>query len=217
MTKLYENCQRMVCAAYANEMADACASLGINAWEASKAAASKPFGYLPFHPGPGVGGDCIPVNPYYLLHTCDMPILKHATEPSWQRPCEIVDRLLRVLNRKRGTTECERGGPGRKIRILLVGVAFKKDQSKLYNSPGVAAIQSLLRVPDVEVEFADPLVDQDDLSFVPKLEAALGWKKKYLEEFDGILVTMDQVGLGIDLLSLLDRVVVHDYSPRLHL
>lgn len=59
MTKLYENCQRMICAAYANEMADACAKIGINAFEVSTAAASKPFGYLPFRPGPGVGGHCM--------------------------------------------------------------------------------------------------------------------------------------------------------------
>jgi UDP-N-acetyl-D-mannosaminuronate dehydrogenase len=64
MTKLHENCQRMVCAMYANEMVDACALVGIDGSEIGRAAASKPFGYLPFRPGPGVGGHCIPVNPY---------------------------------------------------------------------------------------------------------------------------------------------------------
>ncbi|KAK4152718.1 hypothetical protein C8A00DRAFT_16001 [Chaetomidium leptoderma] len=219
MTKLYENCQRMVCAAYANEMADACASLGISGWEVSQAAASKPFGYLPFQPGAGVGGHCIPVNPYYLLQTCDMPILKHATESSWRRPFEIVNRLVQVLERKRGgatgTTRSHLSST-RKTRVLVIGVAFKRGQSGLYNSPGVAAIQFLLRDHHLDVEFADPLVGQEALSYVPKLDTSVNWNKESLERFDGILVTMDQVGLDMDLLGELDRVVVHDYSPRPH-
>lgn len=216
MTKLYENCQRMVCAAYANEMADACASLGINGWEVSRAAASKPFGYLPFQPGPGVGGHCIPVNPYYLLQTCDMPILQHATEVTWRRPSEIVDRLVRVLERKRCATGTRRRMSARNTRVLVVGVAFKKGQNELYNSPGVAVIQSLLRNYELDVEFADPLVDQEALSHVPRLDTSVDWNKDHLEKFAGILVTVDQVGLGMDLLDLLDGVVVHEYSPRSH-
>lgn len=216
MTKLYENCQRMVCAAYANEMADACASLGIDGWEVSKAAASKPFGYLPFQPGPGVGGHCIPVNPYYLLQTCDMPILQHATESSWRRPVEIIRRLVQALERKRGAM----GGRGRmsasrETCVLVIGVAFKRGQSALHNSPGVAAIQSLLQDHRLDVEFADPLVDQEAIPYVPRLDTSVNWTKEHLEKFDGILVTMDQVGLDMDLLNLLDGVVVHDYSPRL--
>ena len=217
MTKLYENCQRMVCAAYANEMADACASLGINGWEVSQAAASKPFGYLPFQPGPGVGGHCIPVNPYYLLQTCDMPILKHATESSWRRPLEIVNRLVQVLERKRGATGTRRPTSARKTRVLVIGVAFKRGQNGLCNSPGVAAIQFLHRDHHLDVEFADPLVDQEALSYVPRLDTSVNWNKESLEKFDGILVTMDQVGLDMDVLGLLDGVVIHDYSPRLHL
>lgn len=63
MTKLYENCQRMMCIAYANEMADACIPLGIDPYEVSEAAATKPFGYMNYIPGIGVGGHCIPINP----------------------------------------------------------------------------------------------------------------------------------------------------------
>jgi nucleotide sugar dehydrogenase len=216
MTKLYENCQRMVCAAYANEMADACASLGIDGWEVSRAAASKPFGYLPFQPGPGVGGDCIPVNPYYLLKTCDMPILQQATESSWRRPSEIARRMAQALERKRGVTGGrQRISASRNTRVLVVGVAFKRNQNALYNSPGVAVIHSLLRDHHLDVEFADPLVDQTAISYVPRLDTPVNWNKEHLEKFDGILVAMDQVGLDMDLLGLLDGVVIHDYSPRL--
>lgn len=214
MTKLYENCQRMVCAAYANEMADACASLGIDEWEVSRAAASKPFGYQPFWPGPGVGGPCIPVNPYYLLKTCNMPILQHATETSWRRPSEIVGRLMRLLENKRGMTGARRPLSDLKMRVLVVGVGFKRGQSMLHNSPGVAAIQCLLGTYDLDVEFADPLVDQTALAYVPKLNTSVDWNKNSLEEFAGILVTVDQVGLDMNLLDLLEGVIVHNYSPR---
>ncbi|KAK5997623.1 hypothetical protein PT974_02987 [Cladobotryum mycophilum] len=145
-----------------------------------------------------------------------MPILQHATESSWRRPVEIIRRLLQALERKRGAT----GGRGRmpasrNTRVLVVGVAFKKGQSALYNSPGVTAIQSLLQDHHLDVEFADPLVDQEAILYVPRLDTSVNWTKEHLEKFDGILVTMDQVGLDMDLLDLLDGVVLHDYSPRL--
>lgn len=100
--------------------------------------------------------------------------------------------------------------------MLLVGVAFKKGQNVLYNSPGVAAIKYLLQRHHVDVKFADPLVNQEALSYVPRLETPANWNKEYLEEFDGILVAIDQAGLDMDLLNSLDGVVVHDYSPSSH-
>lgn len=97
MTKLYENCQRMVAITYANEMADACIGHNIDPYEVCKAAATKPFGYTPYTPGLGVGGHCIPVNPYYLLANSSFPLLKMATETMWQRPERIGRRALDAL------------------------------------------------------------------------------------------------------------------------
>ncbi|KAI1862445.1 hypothetical protein JX265_009159 [Neoarthrinium moseri] len=97
MMKLYENCQRMVCIAYANEMADACVPHGIDPWEVCRAASTKPFGYMPFTPSLGVGGHCIPVNPYYLLSNSDFPLLKNATEKMWQRPAAVGQKALDAL------------------------------------------------------------------------------------------------------------------------
>ncbi|KAI1134891.1 nucleotide sugar dehydrogenase [Hypoxylon sp. FL0543] len=115
MTKLYENCQRMVAITYANEMADACKGHGIDPYEVCKAASTKPFGYTPFSPGLGVGGHCIPINPYYLLANNSFPLLKFATETTWQRPEKIGQRALDTLfqeesqdsnGRIRETREC---------------------------------------------------------------------------------------------------------------
>lgn len=211
MTKLYENCQRMVCAAYANEMANACEALGINGFEVSAAAASKPFGYLPFRPGPGIGGHCIPVNPFYLLSTCEMPLLELATSKSWQRPVDVAKKFMKSLLRpedtiKRGCMSCN------SLRILVVGVGFKRGQSVLSNSPGAAIIRTLLTEWDTYVEFADPLVDAEQIKFCPKMDTAVDWNKEYLETFDGILVSVDQEGLDLNILNRLRGVKVQDLS-----
>ncbi|KAH3953021.1 hypothetical protein HBH53_035470 [Parastagonospora nodorum] len=214
MTKLYENCQRMVCAAYANEMADACAAIGIDAFEVSSAAASKPFGYLPFQPGPGVGGHCIPVNPYYLLSTCSMPLLEHATTMSWQRPASIAKRFMASLDDEMDFKCFGTGVQGAPTRILVVGVGFKRGQSVLSNSPGAAIICSLLSDHDTYVEFADPLVAAEQLSYVPKMDTDADWNLMYLSSFAGIIVAVDQAGLDLDLLDQLQGVHVQDFSGR---
>jgi nucleotide sugar dehydrogenase len=213
MTKLYENCQRMVCAAYANEMADACNTMGIDAWEVSQAAASKPFGYLPFRPGPGIGGHCIPVNPYYLLSTCSMPILEHATTTSWQRPAHVAQRFMETVLRERqykSSTQIVSKQP----RALVVGVGFKRGQSVMSNSPGAAIIREMLSEGDFYVEFADPLVSADALPYAPKMDTPTQWNEDYLSTFDGIIVAVDQVGLDMAILNQIQGVTVHDYSGR---
>ncbi|KAI1500526.1 hypothetical protein F5X99DRAFT_429477 [Biscogniauxia marginata] len=111
MTKLYENCQRMICIAYANEMADACIGHAIDPYEVCKAAASKPFGYLPFSPGLGVGGHCIPVNPYYLFSNNSFPLLQAATEKMWQRPAEIGQRAIDTLIERRVSEDKDSSRP----------------------------------------------------------------------------------------------------------
>lgn len=214
MTKLYENCQRMVCAAYANEMADACSALGIDAFEVSQAAASKPFGYLPFKPGPGIGGHCIPVNPYYLLSTCSMPLLEQATQKSWQRPADVAKRFYEALPQKQTFTASGAVARASRPRILVVGVGFKRGQSVMSNSPGAAIIRTLLSEYDVYVEFADPLVAAESLDFVPRMDTDTNWNKEYLNTFSGILVAVDQVGLDMDVLEQLEDVKIEDYSGR---
>lgn len=213
MTKLYENCQRMVCAAYANEMANACDAIGIDAFEVSAAAASKPFGYLPFRPGPGIGGHCIPVNPYYLLATCEMPLLEQATTMSWQRPAEVAKQFMKSIVHAEDTVKRVRL-PADQLSILVVGVGFKRGQSILSNSPGVAIIRTLLSEWDVYVEFADPLVEADRIGFCPKMDTAAHWNERCLGSFDGIIVSVDQIGLDMNVLDRLQGVKVQDLSGR---
>lgn len=222
MTKLYENCQRMMCIAYANEMADACIPFGIDPYEVCEAAATKPFGYMPFYPSAGVGGHCIPVNPYYLLSNSEFPLLKAATEKMWDRPAELARRTSESLEaasqeaarqelarvsiaenkkpalQRRAKSDSSVGLPS----VLVVGIGFKRGQSTLSNSPGLDLARRLAESHKVNVYFADPLVDQGALPTVPKL-AKDEWTHDRLKTFNSIIVTVRQDGLNFDILDQL--------------
>ena len=205
MTKLYENCQRMIGIAYANEMADACHHQGIDPYEVCSAAATKPFGYTPFLPGAGVGGTCIPVNPHYLLSTCNLPMLALATELTRERPARVADRIMNELF----------AGQHRKgrQRVLVVGLAFKRGQSVIANSPGAAIIKHLLGRWKTHCTFADPLVPKSAWRAVPRLDDETDWTKEVLDGFDMIIVAMKQVGLDFDVLKRLDPPKVKWFCP----
>lgn len=222
MTKLYENCQRMMCIAYANEMADACIPFGINPYEVCEAAATKPFGYMPFYPSAGVGGHCIPVNPYYLLSNSNFPLLKAATEKMWDRPAELARRTseaLEAANQEAAKEElarlsiAENNKPTLQRRaksetfvglpsVLVVGVGFKRGQSTLSNSPGLDLAKRLAESQKVNAYFADPLVQQAALPTVPKL-AEDEWTLDRLKAFHSIIVTVRQDGLDFGILDKL--------------
>jgi nucleotide sugar dehydrogenase len=204
MTKLYENTQRMMCIAYVNEMSDACRQLSlasqtgkgtaieIDPWEVANAAATKPFGYMPYYPSLGVGGHCIPVNPYYLLAGAEFPLLETCTKRMEDRPARMGDQLMETLTPK----------SNKRASILVVGMGFKKGQSVLSHSPGKALAVHLLSTYDVHVEFADPLVEQKAISFIPRFEDA-SWNEETLEKFDAIVVAVDQPGYDYELLDRL--------------
>ncbi|PHH76888.1 hypothetical protein CDD80_1148 [Ophiocordyceps camponoti-rufipedis] len=201
MTKLYENCQRMMCIAYANEMADACLPHRIDPFEVCQAAATKPFGYMPYLPGVGVGGHCIPVNPHYLLSNSAFPLLAAASEAMARRPAVIADRIIERIERRGKRSSCERA------RVLVVGVGFKAGQSTLSNSPGLSLAQRLSESNMVDVCFADPLVRQDEVPSIARL-ADGDWRRETLSGFDVVVVTIRQLGLDLTLLDGLDGVDV---------
>ncbi|RGP68546.1 hypothetical protein FLONG3_8105 [Fusarium longipes] len=198
MMKLYENCQRMVCIAYANEMADACGEHNIDPYEVCRAASTKPFGYLPFSPGLGVGGHCIPVNPWYLLSNSKFPFLRAAAEKMQARPSEIAERAVTRL--------CSDNT--KKPRVLVVGIGFKRGQSHLANSPGLGLAKSLVMTDKVDVVWADPLVAQEAVPQIERLPEA-NWTVEALErDFDMIIVAFRQDGLDFDVLDEVQGVVI---------
>lgn len=210
MAKLFENCHRMVNIAYVNEVADACAAHGIDVREMMDAAATKPYGFTPFAPGLGVGGHCIPVNPWYLFaNNRGLGVLRTATVATWERP----GRLAREFHGECvGRAAVVRGVEvQRRPRVLVVGVGFKPGQSVLSCSPGLAFARQLSEVGCARLAFHDPLVEQadfvahvvgeDEEPWMEKLEVK-EWSVDALDAaFDGIAVCCRQDGVAWDVLE----------------
>ena len=152
MAKILENTFRIVNCALANEMAIVCRKLGINIWEVIDAAATKPFGFMPFYPGPGVGGHCIPIDPYYLTYKArsvdyHTRLIELAGEINDFMPEYVTSRLQDLLN--------EQEKPLKNSKILLLGVAYKGDVDDVRESPALK-VWSQLEAKGAEVIYHDP-------------------------------------------------------------
>ena len=140
MTKLLENIYRCVNIALVNELKQLCGHMGIDIWEVIDAAATKPFGFQPFYPGPGVGGHCIPVDPFYLSWKAQQfgfptRFIELAGEVNESMPQYIVQSTARALERN--------GGQLRGAKVLVLGVAYKRDVDDLRESPALTVIEML--------------------------------------------------------------------------
>jgi nucleotide sugar dehydrogenase len=155
MTKLLENTFRAVNIALANEFADVCTDLGLDVVDVIGAAATKPYGFMPFWPGPGVGGHCIPCDPHYLLWQLrrsgvEVPVMDAAMHQIAARPGRVVERVRKVLS--------DRGLGLGGARVLVMGVAYKPGVADLRESPALE-IMEMLRREGAEVGFVDPYID----------------------------------------------------------
>jgi UDP-N-acetyl-D-glucosamine dehydrogenase len=173
MVKLLENTFRMINIGLANEMAMMCARMGIDVWEVIDAAATKPFGFMAFYPGPGLGGHCIPVDPHYLSWKTKQAgfeprFIELASHINHQMPLFVVDKVQAALN--------EHSKPVKKSRIHLAGVAYKRNISDLRESPALD-ILALLEKRGADVSYSDPFapelrLESRTLYSRPLLEAA---------------------------------------------
>ncbi len=154
MVKLYENTFRSVNIGLANELQLMCDKLGLDAWEVIGAAATKPFGFMKFTPGPGLGGHCIPIDPLYLswkLRTLqyNARFIELASEINSEMPRYWVQKVQDTLN--------DAGKAVKGSRVLVLGVAYKKDVSDIRESPALDIIH-LLEEKGAHVEYHDPHV-----------------------------------------------------------
>src|SRR5262245_54531061 len=163
LAKLYENLFRNVNIALANEFALMCRRLGVSSREVTDAAATKPFGFMPFYPGPGIGGHCIPVDPLYLswklrLDGYESRFIALADEINRAMPSYVVDVTAEALNRQR---RCLNGA-----RILALGVAYKRGVGDIRESPALEILKKL-REKGADVSYADPRVPSIVLDGAP--------------------------------------------------
>ena len=154
MTKLLENIYRCVNIALVNELKLLCNRLGLDIWEIIGAAATKPFGYQAFYPGPGLGGHCIPIDPFYLTWKAKevdfaTRFINLAGEINLSMPYHVVDSIAAALN--------DRGKGVKGTKILVLGLAYKRDIDDLRESPSLTLIE-LLRKRGAEVSYNDPFI-----------------------------------------------------------
>ncbi len=159
MVKLLENTFRMINIGLVNEIAMMCDRMGINVWEVIDAAATKPFGFMPFYPGPGLGGHCIPIDPFYLSWKTkqagiEARFIELAGYINGQMPHFVVDKIQNALNDHAQAAEG--------IACALLGVAYKRDIDDVRESPALDIIH-LLGKRRAQVTYSDP--------FVPMLRA----------------------------------------------
>lgn len=189
--KLFENVFRAVNIALVNEVKLAFDKLDLDVWEVLDAAATKPFGFMKFAPGPGLGGHCIPVDPFYLswvARNAGEPtrFVELAGEINASLPRRVVERTARAL------AERERSLAG--ARVLVLGLAYKKGVDLVYESPSLRLIE-LLREAGAEVVWSDPLIADWNGERSTTLDEAT------LERVDAVVVATDQPGFDYDLIA----------------
>jgi UDP-N-acetyl-D-glucosamine dehydrogenase len=185
LTKLLENTFRAVNIALVNEMAQVADRLGVDVFEVIEAAATKPFGFMKFTPGPGIGGHCIPLDPHYLawkMKTLNYKtrMIELAGEINSEMPHYVVDKVQDALNQV--------GKPLRGTRILILGIAYKRDVDDVRESPALDVLR-LFRSKGAQVSYHDPYIpevnDEDAvLRSVPLTEELLG-------QCDCVVITTD--------------------------
>ncbi|TMA25812.1 MAG: nucleotide sugar dehydrogenase [Deltaproteobacteria bacterium] len=173
LTKLLENIFRCVNIALVNEMKLLCERMKIDIWEVIDAAATKPFGFMPFYPGPGLGGHCIPIDPFYLTWKArefefQTRFIELAGEINWQMPYHVVERTMDALN--------EQGKALKGARVLILGLAYKKNIDDLRESPSIRLIE-LFKQKGAEVQYHDP--------YCPKMKE-MRHQPRYMLEMESV-------------------------------
>jgi len=202
LVKLLENTFRSVNIGLVNEMAIVCDKLGVNIWEVIEAASTKPFGFMKFTPGPGIGGHCIPLDPHYLawkMRTLNYKtrFIDLASEINSEMPAIVVRKIAQALNEEKKSVNGS--------RVLVLGVAYKRDIDDMRESPALDVIR-LLEAQGAEVDYHDPHVssfreDGDDHRSVDLTDDAI-------READAVVIITDHSSVDYQRVVRLAQVIV---------
>lgn len=196
MEKILENTYRNINIGLANEMAMLCDKMGINYWEVVDAASTKPYGFQAFYPGPGLGGHCIPLDPYYLswkareygFHTS---MIESSMIVNDKMPEYCVERAMKILNRQ--------GMALSKSKVLVLGIAYKQDIDDYRESPAIDVIE-ILNKNGASVEFYDPYIPEykhrgEKLRGIDKIDG------KIISEYDLIIITASHSNIDYNMIN----------------
>ena len=198
--KLTENIFRFINIALVNELKRIYSPMGIDIWEVIDAAKTKPFGFMPFHPGAGVGGHCIPIDPYYLTwkareFNLDTRFIELAGQNNRGMPYYVVNHLLEALNAK--------GEPLKKQRILVIGVAYKPDIPDDRESPSYE-IMELLQKKGAVMDYYDPLIPEIRKNGAPKRwvgRHSVEWTPENISSYEAAVVCTAHHGVNYEQLA----------------
>ncbi|AOY76981.1 nucleotide sugar dehydrogenase [Clostridium formicaceticum] len=201
MVKLLENTFRSVNIAFINEMALMCEKMGLNIWEVLEAASTKPFGFMPFYPGPGIGGHCIPIDPNYLdwkaqAFNFSSKFIKLATEINESMPEHIVYTIGEILSTQGKNLEGS--------KILMIGVAYKKDIDDIRESPAFK-IRSILIDNKAIVDYYDPYVKE--ITVEDKRIYAIPFTRENLKKYDCTVIITNHSGIDYQLLIESSKII----------
>jgi UDP-N-acetyl-D-glucosamine dehydrogenase len=197
-TKLMENIFRAVNIAMVNELKLVLSRMGVNIWEVIDAAKTKPFGYMPFYPGPGMGGHCIPIDPFYLSwkakeYNTEAKFIELAGEINRKMTENIAHRIGKALNDHKKSV--------RGSKILILGVAYKKDIDDVRESPALR-IMNLLKYKGAKINYHDPYVE--NMGSLKSLDLT----ENIIEEQDAIVITTDHTCIDYSSLGKYAKLIV---------
>lgn len=211
--KLLENTFRAVNIGLVNELAQLCDTLGIDTWEVIAAAATKPFGFMAFYPGPGIGGHCIPLDPHYLswkarMHGFEARFISLAEEVNSRMPEHVVDLVMRGLNGQRK--------PVNGSKILIMGVAYKRDIDDMRESPALAIIENLQKL-GAEVSFHDPYVPEIHLEGSDQRLRGIALSNEAVATADCVVIVTDHRAIDYGSLAERAQLIVDTRNTTRHL
>jgi UDP-N-acetyl-D-glucosamine dehydrogenase len=204
-TKLVENIFRSVNIALVNELKMVFSKMGIDVWEVIEAAKTKPFGYMPFYPGPGLGGHCIPIDPFYLTwkareFDCPTRFIELAGEINTFMPAYVIEQTMEAMN--------SRGILMKGSRILLVGLAYKKNVDDLRESPTFKLWDLLLR-KGADVKYYDPFCPEvPRLREYPQFQGVKSVTLDGIGEYDTVIIATAHDGVDHDAIAAQAKLVV---------
>ncbi len=204
MEKLLENIFRSVNIALVNEMAQLCDRLGINVWEVVDAAATKPFGFMPFYPGPGIGGHCILIDPYYLAWKAREKdfvtnFIQLAAEINEDMPFYVESMVIKEIAKQEVSLK--------NAKILILGMAFKKDVDDLRHSPALKVAELLEKDNILQIDYYDPYIPSIKLNG-KELNSLKEINPKVLANYDVCVITTDHSVFDYEMIAANSKVVV---------
>lgn len=204
MEKLLENIFRSVNIALVNELAQLCDRIGVNIWEVVDAAATKPFGFMPFYPGPGIGGHCILIDPYYLAwmareYDFVTKFIQLAAEINEDMPYYVKNMIIREIAKQDVTIKS--------AKILILGMAFKRDVDDLRHSPALKVLELLYQEGIENISYHDPYIPEISF-FDKKMQSLKEITPKVISDYDIVVITTDHSVFDYEMIVKNSKVIV---------